>query len=280
MARPAAVPGSSTHVVKGAESNAIGLSLLAAARRNWTRDELLVGLRLYMNVPYGQFNQRTPEIISVADSLGRTPSAVAMKLLNFASIDESLPQLGLSNASAADRSIWAEMQNNWPNIAIEIDEANGRLGIDADHSQTPVAESEPVGRGVDDVAETRIRRGQSQFRAAVLSAYGKRCCITGLNIPRLLIASHIVPWRDDPANRLSPRNGLCLSALHDRAFDQGLISLDSDFRLLISPQVKSHDDPFVVDSLFAYRGKPIRLPDKFAPDPQFLRYHRENIFLH
>lgn len=47
--------------------------------------------------------------------------------------------------------------------------------------------------------------------------------MSGLAEPRLLIASHIVPWSKDKTNRLNPSNGLCLSAIHDRAFDQGFI---------------------------------------------------------
>ena len=71
---------------------------------------------------------------------------------------------------------------------------------------------------------------------------------------RLLVASHIVPWSKDKANRLNPSNGLCLSAIHDKAFDQGLISLSNDFRILISEDLAKQDDAFV-------------------------RHHREKIFL-
>jgi putative restriction endonuclease len=53
-----------------------------------------------------------------------------------------------------------------------------------------------------------------------------RCCISGINVPRLLVASHIKPWSEFPEERLDPRNGLCLSSIHDAAFDAGLITLD------------------------------------------------------
>ena len=75
-------------------------------------------------------------------------------------------------------------------------------------------------------ASVKVRRGQQFFRQTILNAYGVRCCISGINVPRLLVASHIKPWRDFPKERLDPRNGLCLSSLHDAAFDAGLITLD------------------------------------------------------
>ena len=56
-------------------------------KRGWTRDELLVAFNLYCKTPFGRLHQRNPEIIRLASALGRTPSALAMKLVNFASLD-------------------------------------------------------------------------------------------------------------------------------------------------------------------------------------------------
>ena len=123
---------------------------------------------------------------------------------------------------------------------------------------------------------TTARVGQTFFRAAVLSAYSERCCITGLAIPRLLVASHIVPWSHDRTNRVNPRNGLLLSALHDRAFDAGLITINDDMTVRVSPACA--DNGFFSTAIYAYDGKPIRRPEKFAPERDFLAYHRDNIF--
>ena len=86
-------------------------------------------------------------------------------------------------------------------------------------------------RGEDRLVQTTARRGQAFFLSAVLSAYDRRCCVTGLSIPTLLIASHIVPWTHDETNRLNPENGLLLSPFHDRAFDRGLITIDEGSNL-------------------------------------------------
>lgn len=246
---------------------------MASERRRWTRDELLVALGLYLRLPFGQLHQHHPEIIACAEQLGRTPSALAMKLTNLASLDDSLDRVGLANASNADRAIWAEMQADWSAITDEIHEVQVRLSVESDDEEADDY------AGEDALRLTKVRRDQSQFRTRVLSAYNYRCCVTGLAEPRLLEAAHIAPWRDDPNNQLNPSNGLCLSVLHHRAFDRGLITLDADFRVLLSPQLEANSDEFVEVAFHAYSSQPISLPDKFRPDPELLAYHREHIFL-
>jgi len=127
------------------------------------------------------------------------------------------------------------------------------------------------------VTEQRIR--QNFFRRAVLSSYRGRCCMSGLADSRLLIASHIVPWSKDRENRLNPRNGLCLSALHDKAFDRGLISLDDDFRVILSKELEQQKEPFVQQFFLPLAGQAIMLPERFIPDRSFLERHRKVVFL-
>ena len=111
-------------------------------------------------------------------------------------------------------------------------------------------------------------------RRRVLSAYQNRCCITGLPIQSLLVASHIVPWADDAANRLNPRNGLCLNALHDRAFDRGLLFVDDGLRVRFSGQTRE-EAAEAADWLLAFDGGKLILPPKFSPDAKLLAQHRE-----
>jgi putative restriction endonuclease len=125
-----------------------------------------------------------------------------------------------------------------------------------------------------------VRRGQQFFRQTVVNAYGVRCCISGINVPRLLVASHIKPWRDFPNQRLDPRNGLCLSSLHDAAFDAGLITLDAKLNVVLSNRLKGFfPQPTLELNFLPFEGKPICLPEKLVePDPDFLLYHRDRIF--
>jgi predicted restriction endonuclease len=130
--------------------------------------------------------------------------------------------------------------------------------------------------GASRAAQVKIRVGQAFFRRSVLSAYDYRCCITGLAVPMLLVASHIVPWRIDAKNRLNPRNGLCLSVLHDRSFDAGIITIAENMTVMVS---RKHDrNRFFETAISTYDGQPITLPEKFRPDVEFLNYHRQQVF--
>ena len=253
-------------------------------RRRWTRQELLVAFRLYCQIPFGKLHSLNPEIIKIAELIDRTPSALAMKLANIASLDPAITSTGrkgLSSASNADKEMWQEMQNNWENFAIESENTINSI---LRGSESYVAENESASEyqdytGQDRIVPTKTRIGQNFFRKSVLSAYKYRCCITGLAIPKLLVASHIVPWRDDPANRLNPRNGLALSILHDKAFDLGMITINDDMTVRVSRKDFRVRNKFFVTALRNYDGKSIELPDKFQPYEDFLAYHRKNIFM-
>ena len=99
--------------------------------------------------------------------------------------------------------------------------------------------------------------------------------------PQLLIASHIKPWNvsDAKTERTNPQNGLCLNALHDKAFDKGLITINNKYEIIISKQMKNTEmDESTKDWFMKYDHKEIIKPDKFFPDPQFIAYHNDVIF--
>jgi hypothetical protein len=191
-------------------------------------------------------HSRNPDIIKVAELLGRTPAALAMKLTNIASLDPAITSTGrkgLEGASTTDKAMWEEMQANWGHFAVEMQKANHALGVGGDldivvdEAELSDETQDYTGRNKTVQATTRI--GQEFFRRTVLSAYDYRCCITGLAVPRLLVASHIVPWCLDEENRLNPRNGLCLSMLHDKAFDVGIITIAEDMTVMVSRKYMS-----------------------------------------
>lgn len=124
----------------------------------------------------------------------------------------------------------------------------------------------PLGKDRD--AIVRVRVNQSFFRRRVLSAYGFRCCVTGLSVTKLLVASHIIPWAVDQRNRLNPRNGLCLNALHDRAFDCGLMWIEEGFIVRFSPKLQetSRSPSDIVVWLMDFDGRRMILPRDFEPD--------------
>lgn len=252
-----------------------------ADRERWTRQQLLVAFWLYCQMPFGKMDQRNPQIIKFSEQIGRTPSALAMKLSNIASLDPEITstgRVGLDGASKADKEMWIEMQADWESFAERSAEAVGLLLVEP-NSEVSVLDLDAVDySGQDKIVETKVRVGQRFFRRAVLSAYDFKCCISGLSMPDLLVASHIVPWASGSDNRLNPRNGLALSALHDKAFDIGLITINDDFTLRLSSKGFDAKDDFYVKSVKAYEGKEIARPEKFSPHLEFLAFHREHVF--
>ena len=253
----------------------------------WTKDQLKLAFHLYCQLPFGKLHARNTEVIRLASLIGRTPSAVAMKLVNFASLDPAITgtgRKGLDGASALDREIWADFHADWEGLALECQRL--RTQFVADVAADPMEDERLDGFDIPDdftgetrrvLTEQRIK--QNFFRRAVLASYRGRCCMSGLAEPRLLVASHIVPWKDDRANRLNPSNGLCLSAIHDRAFDQGLISLSDDWKVILSEQLRRSEEPFVESVFKPLDGRMIELPHRFVPDAAFLQRHRSAVFV-
>jgi predicted restriction endonuclease len=247
---------------------------------NWTREQALACFNLYCRIPFGKLHSRNPEIIAFAEAIGRTPSAVAMKLVNFASFDpvhQKRNVKGLANASNLDRTLWEEFEAAPNRIAEQSEEEFNRLAIPEKESTS----KEPdLPQGPTEKPLTRpMRLVQSFFRRSVLASYGYKCSFCGLEVRSLLNASHIIPWNVSVELRANPRNGFCLCVLHDRAFDRGLISVTADSRLLISKKVKkTNPAPMHRAAFLDLEGQRINLPGRFLPDDKCLEYHRTSIF--
>lgn len=262
------------------ESSVAGNSM---GSNRWSKEQLKLAFHLYCQLPFGKLHSRNPEIIQLANLIGRTPSAVAMKLVNFASLDPAITDTGrkgLEAASNLDREIWDEFHANWENLAVECELL--RRNLDPEKPSVDEAEEELMpedftGETRRAIIEQRIK--QNFFRRTVLSSYRGRCCMSGVSEQRLLVASHIVPWSKDKENRLNPSNGMCLSAIHDRAFDRGLITLDKNFCVVISEELRRRAEPFIQTAFHAIEGKSIELPDRFLPSIVFLEQHRAEVFV-
>lgn len=261
---------------------------MATTRKPWTREQLLVLLNLYEKIPFGRFDQGNPVLIDVAGRMGRTPGSVAMKLSNLASLDPRLQARGikgLSGASALDRTAWDEFHAQ-PDMLVPESEAllaqllTGNEDADVDVSPEAIRiPASPEGL-TESVASVTVRRGQRYFRQAVLNAYDGRCAVTGMAIRELLVASHIIPWKRSVEHRLDPQNGIALNALHDRAFDLGLITFDEDLRLVCRTELSDHYDNITVAHHFqSYEGHALIVPpDSLGPKPEYLEWHRTKLF--
>lgn len=137
--------------------------------------------------------------------------------------------------------------------------------------------------GEDKASLTKQRKGQEYFRRMILHYYDCRCALTGINIPQLLLASHIIPWKDKSHKklRLNPCNGICLSALYDKAFDKGLITISpDDYTVRLSSALREYETQEYYEQHFScISGRKITLPNDYKPDRDFLAYHQEHVFV-
>lgn len=247
-------------------------------QRLWTRDELILAINLYCKLTFGKMHNRNPQIQELAKLIHRTPGSIAFKLGNFAHFDPTLKARGiggLPNTSKLDGQIWNEFYNNWDAALIESEKLLAKKKNTTIEKLNHVDVNEIIKVGMDKEHLVKVRVNQSIFRTMILTTYNYRCCITGISNPELLIASHILPWSFDEKNRLNPMNGLALNALHDKAFDHHLITVDADtYKIKVSSKLKTKDAvPGIQQNFLKYEGREILLPDKFLPEKKFLRVH-------
>jgi len=256
---------------------------------NWSRSELILALYLYCQIPFAKTKANNPEVIRLAVLLGRTPASVARRLGNFGAFDPVLAAKGISglgHTGRAARGIWDEFRNRWE---ILVEESNHALALFQSQMavrevrRISVAQTEeeiisiPTGPS-ERQATVSVRLFQAFFRRTVLASYDCACGVCGLDIRELLSASHIKPWAVDTSVRTEPENGLCLCAIHDQAFDRGLLTISDKYRVIVASEILLSKQPFVRAALIDFHGQPLRMPKRFAPRLDLLEWHRLNLF--
>ncbi len=194
-----------------------------------------------------------------------------MKMSNLASIDETLDRKGMSNSSELDRAVWSKFFNSLVESAKFLPDVN-KTETAQGFAEDAQARFENLNTSGENILRiTNTRQGQNIFREMVLASYDEKCAITGISQPSLLIAGHIRPWSFDKENRMNPRNGICLNRLHDKAFENNLIAVEDDGRIVYSTAL----DPVTTNKmrLMSMTGY-FNFPSKFRPDENFLREHR------
>lgn len=249
-----------------------------AKNQPWSKEETVLVLALYCKIPFSKIHKNHPQVIELSKLIGRTPAAVSMKMGNFGRFDKELAQqgiIGLSHGSALDKVVWDEFHLDMQALSDTVEQIPHmqELIISDD---TPAS----LPAGTTRTATVNVRQNQSFFRSAVLSAYNKKCCVTGLDVPSLLIAAHIKPWgaSDPKTERTNPCNGLSLNVLHHKAFDDGIFTIDTDYRILVSKVVKDRYTSSVFGDFFEkYEGHTITLPERFLPSKEMIEYHNSQL---
>ena len=253
-------------------------------RNLWTKEELILAFNLYLKLPFGKMHKHTPEIIELANLLGRTLSSIGMRLGNFASIDPFHQQRGVGGLKGGMnqvKPIWDEFFHNQEELVFlseKILAEKENTSIEYKYEDLLFDLKDLKGETV--LREVKARVNQSVFRQMVLSNYSTKCAITGIDLPELLLASHIMPWSKNEEHRLNPENGICLSALYDKAYDKGIIGINKNYEIILSTTLKKKKETLFFKNYFAsIENLKINQPIKYLPRKDFLEYHLDTIFL-
>lgn len=240
--------------------------------RPWTEEEFVLALELYYRIPFGSISKSNPDIIRLAKLLGRTPSSVGMRLCNYAHLDPNLRAGGLSGGGKKCAIYWDKYAGNLPQL--KIDAASCRIRIvESVELSSSIQRIKDVDRLVEDMYDFK-------FQDIILSNYNQKCAITGMAIPSLVTACHIIPSSIDDDNNLKAENGLCLSLFHAKAFVEGLISIDHDYHLHVSPALKKYSFENGYSANFKrFDNQIIPFNNVISkPNPDFLEWHMQTVF--
>lgn len=257
-----------------------------ATRNNWTENQITIVLYEYCRKPFGQFSASKDFVQELGALLGRTPAAIVRKVGNLASFDPKMKSRGvggLVHTSKLDEVVWDRYYGNWEQLAYDAEvllatlkEEDLEESLSIDLSRLPVGEEK--------LSEIKRRINQNFFRETVLASYNQKCCITGINNPLLLEASHIIGWSKDSANRTNPENGLCLNSLFHRAYDENLIGITPDYIIQISDEFFGDKVQEVSEETRKYvlelNNRKIILPSRFLPNQDLLAKHYEEFRHH
>lgn len=253
------------------------------AKNNWTYEEHILAYNLYCKIPFTKINSTYPPVKELAQIIGRTSGSVAMKLANFARLDpyqQARNVSGLSQGAKGEETVWNEFNNNWEELAYKSEQILAQYKNNSVEVSSDIITIDLPPEGKEREALIKVRVNQNFFRKSVIASYDFKCCITNLAVTELLVASHIIPWSVGKEHRTNPANGLCLNALHDKAFDKGLITITPDYKLKLSERLIDKMNKTDIENFFLpYNDQFIRLPQKFYPNKEFLEYHNVHIFL-
>lgn len=241
---------------------------------NWSRTELIEAVRGYLRLldlhradkPFVK-KQYYEE---VAEKTGRSPKSIEYRAQNISHVLETLGEEwlpGLLPATNVGRRVTDEITE----IILELRKQETSPTKSESQLISDIGAVTTSGKDVERMVLSRL--GQGKFRRDVLTLWGNRCCVTGIQLLEVIRASHIRPWKEcDPIQKTDPFNGLPLIATLDALFDGGLISFENDGQLIVSSSISSDSRR----RLGLNVCEP--LPSLADRTRDYLSYHRENVF--
>jgi putative restriction endonuclease len=133
----------------------------------------------------------------------------------------------------------------------------------------------------NDEFEEEIFVRSGVFKREIPKIYDYQCAISGMRVEsstnsQLVDACHIIPFAISKDDTIT--NGISLSPNLHRAFDRGLLTINADYVVRISPAIKENESPY---SLRQFEGKQIKLPNetKYYPSIENLNWHKKECFV-
>lgn len=268
---------SSLDEIKAGKNFIYHYSRVSMAQRLWTREEYILSLDLYFRIPFGQFHKNNPDVQKLAELINRTPSSVAMRLCNFASCDPVLKAKGIEGLRAGVKTCspyWDEFAHNRGKLISMAEACRAKLieatDINSDYSLNHISEWDNLVNEMYDF----------KFQAIIKRNYNDHCAISGVKIPQLLTACHIIPVSESEEESIKADNGLLLSLNFAKAYVNGLIGIDDHYILHLSDELLSHQfDPNFSTFFRKFERKELLLNDvAVKPDKSFLQWHMDTVF--
>jgi len=269
------IPEDAKERLREASSNTYESDSGANSGGQWSRDEYLVTLDLYLNESEYIADDSDPMIREVASLIGRTPGSVVLRLANYRHLDPSSTE-GMRNVGKACREIWEEYYDNEEELARAAEGARENLRNPSRESENGESETDDGGVETGETtSKQKVRTGQSDFRKAVRDRYDDECILCGISDVGLLQASHILDWSESEDHRGDPANGLLLCYNHHRAFDLNMFTITGDYELVVRPGFEPSSD-FLEHTLTDHHGESLELPTE-PSSAKFLEEHNTRL---
>lgn len=236
----------------------------------WSDEELIVACYIYnSDCSYSE------KVRNALMYLGRNEASIKFRFGNFDNFKKGTG--GFGNGGAHARRIW-DLYTDDPEKMIASAKRIIQDGIvgcqsNSDSESIIMAGSLDIEKGSYREYNRKYRVNQNRLRDATLLCSHDTCCVTGINDPSILVASHIKPWSVcTPDEMTDVHNALCLNTFHDKLFDRYRMTINESMEIIYDPKLEEHiPDKLYRNMIMEYNE--VKVNDMNRPDPKYIAYH-------
>lgn len=253
----------------------------------WSREELILSLELYCSIDFGDISTKNLKVIELAKLCGRSVNSIALRLANYTSCDPVQKErgiVGMTGGLTVCQPIWDEFYGKWDYLKEEAIKARIKLaGYNVNENISQISQAKECDEIVKyDLFNNFIKDiNNHKFYDIINRNYNGHCIISGLKVKNLLMACHILPEDNNVEKSMKASNGLLLNISYAKAYSDGLIGIDKNYKLHIAPNLKKRNADLGYSELFpnTFESKNLILHDAIVkPEPTLLEWHMDTIF--